>query len=69
MRIRFGPSHYYRDIYKKLQSLTRGSRNVKDDHIDMEEAMIKVYVEEEREATIARFFDRLNRDIVNVLDF
>jgi hypothetical protein len=56
MRQRFVPSHYYRDLYQKLQNLTEGSRSVEDYHKKMEVAMIWANVEEDREATIARFF-------------
>jgi hypothetical protein len=40
MRRRFVPSHYYRDLYQKLQKLTQGSRSVEDYHKEMEVAMI-----------------------------
>ena len=55
MRRRFVPSHYYRDLYKKLQSLTQGYKSVDDYHKEMEIAMIRANVEEDREATMARF--------------
>uniref|UniRef100_A0A2N9HVG4 Retrotransposon gag domain-containing protein n=1 Tax=Fagus sylvatica TaxID=28930 RepID=A0A2N9HVG4_FAGSY len=47
MRRRFVPSHYYRDLYQKLQNLTQGSRSVEDYHKEMEVAMIRAnhYVE------------------------
>uniref|UniRef100_A0A2N9G226 Reverse transcriptase/retrotransposon-derived protein RNase H-like domain-containing protein n=1 Tax=Fagus sylvatica TaxID=28930 RepID=A0A2N9G226_FAGSY len=61
MRRRFVPSHFYRDLYQKLQNLTQGSRNV-------EVAMIRANVEEEREVTMARFLSGLNRDIANVIE-
>lgn len=40
MRRRFVPSHYYRDLYQKLQSLRQGSRSVEDYFKEMEIAMI-----------------------------
>ena len=61
MLLRFLPSHYYRDLYQKLQNLTQGSRSV-------EVAMIRANVEEDREATMARFLSGLNRDITNVIE-
>jgi hypothetical protein len=67
MRRRFVPNHFYRDLYQKLQNLTQGSRSVEDYNKEMEMAMIRVNVEEDREATMARFFSGLNRDIANVL--
>ena len=36
----FVPSHYYRDLYKKLQSLTQGYRSVDDYYKEMEIALI-----------------------------
>jgi hypothetical protein len=68
MRRRFVPSHYYRDLYQKLQNLTQGSRSVEDYHKEMEVAMIRANVEEDREATMARFLSGLNRDIANVVE-
>ena len=60
MRRWFVLSHYYRDLYKKLQSLTQGYRSVDDYHKEMEIAMIRANVEEDREATMARFLNGLN---------
>ncbi|XP_035539640.1 uncharacterized protein LOC118344014 [Juglans regia] len=68
MRRRFVPSHYYRDLFQKLQNLTQGSRSVEDYHKEMEVAMIRANVEEDREATMARFLSGLNRDIANVIE-
>ena len=68
MRRRFVLSHYYRDLYQKLQSLTRGYRSVGDYHKEMEIVMIRANVEEYREATMARFLNGLNRDIANVVE-
>jgi hypothetical protein len=68
MRRRFVPSHFYRDLYQRLQNLTQGSRSVEDYHKEMEVAMIRANVEEDREATMARFLSCLNRDIANVIE-
>ena len=67
MRRRFVPSHYYKDLYQKLQSLTQGYRSVDDYHKEMEITMIWANVEEDREATMARFLNGL-RDIANVVE-
>ena len=40
MRRRFVPSHYYRDLHKKLQTLTQDSMSVEDYYKEMEIAMI-----------------------------
>ena len=39
-----------------------------DYHKEMEIAMIRANVEEDREATMARFLNWLNRDIANVVE-
>ena len=68
MRRRFVPSHYYRDLYQKLQSLTQGYKSADDYHKEMEIVMIRASVEEDREATMARFLNGLNQDIANVVE-
>uniref|UniRef100_A0A2N9FJK7 CCHC-type domain-containing protein n=1 Tax=Fagus sylvatica TaxID=28930 RepID=A0A2N9FJK7_FAGSY len=45
-----------------------GSRSVEDYHKEMEVAMIRANVEEDREATMARFLSGLNRNIANVIE-
>ncbi|KAH9744149.1 hypothetical protein KPL70_003565 [Citrus sinensis] len=68
MRRRFVPSHYYRELHQRLQSLIQGSRSVEDYHKEMKIIMIRANIEEEREATMARFLHGLNQDIANVVD-
>jgi hypothetical protein len=68
MRRRFVPSHYYRDLYQKLQNLTQGPRSVEDYYKEMEVAMIRANVVEDREVTMARFLSGLNRDIAHVVE-
>lgn len=68
MRKRFVPSHYFRDLYCKLQTLNQGTKSVEDYYKEMEIAMIRANVEEDREATMARFLSGLNRDIANVVE-
>ena len=61
MRKRFVPNHYYRELYQKLQNLYQGSMSVEDYYTEMEVAMIRANVVEDREATMARFLGGLNR--------
>ncbi|XP_038972522.1 uncharacterized protein LOC120104801 [Phoenix dactylifera] len=68
MRKRFVPSHYYRDLHRKLQSLTQGSMSVEDYYKEMEIAMIRANVEEDREATMARFIGGLKKEIADVVE-
>ena len=65
MRRRFIPNHYYRDLF---QSLTQDSKSVKDYHEEMEDAMIRANVEEDRETIMVRFLNGLNRDIANIVE-
>jgi len=62
------PNHYYRDLYMKLQGLNQGSRSVDEYFKEMEIAKIRANVIEDLEATMARFLNGLNRDIVNVVE-
>ena len=68
MRRRFIPGHYHKDLFQRLQILTQGSKSVEDYHKEMEVAMIRANVEEDREATMARFLNGLNRDIATVVE-
>ncbi|RDY10238.1 hypothetical protein CR513_05275, partial [Mucuna pruriens] len=68
MRRRFVPSHYHRDLHRKLQSLTQGSMSVEDYYKEMEIAMIRANVEEDREATMARFIGGLKKEIADVVE-
>ena len=61
-------SHYYRDLYLKLQGLNQGYKTVDEYHKEMEITMIRANVVEDREATMARFLNGLNRDIANVVE-
>lgn len=63
MRKRFVPSYYYRSLYQKLQNLKQGNKSVEDYHKEMEMAMIRANIEEDMEATMARFLSGLNYDI------
>ena len=68
MRRRFVPSHYYWDLYLKLQGLHQGNRSVDEYYKEMEMAMITANVEEDREATMARYLNGLNREIANTIE-
>src|SRR3954471_13601033 len=68
MRKRFVPTHYYRELFKRLQGLSQGNRSVDEYYQDMEIAMIRANVEEDREATMARFLAGLNQEIANQVE-
>ena len=63
MRKRFVPNHYYRELYNKLQTLRQGSKTVDEYYKEMEIAMIRANIVEDREATMARFLAGLHWDI------
>ena len=48
--------------------MTQGSKSVEDYFKEMEIAMIRAKVEEDDEATMARFINGLNREIANIVD-
>src|SRR5262249_23530927 len=68
MRKRYIPSHYYRDLYRKLQGLTQGSKSVEDYYKEMEIAMIRASVKEDCEVTMARFIGGLNKEIADIVE-
>ncbi|RVW27431.1 hypothetical protein CK203_095406 [Vitis vinifera] len=61
-------SHYYHELYQKLQSLAQCNRSVEDYYKEMEIAMIRENVGEDQEATMARFLVGLNREIANLVE-
>ncbi|XP_071926180.1 uncharacterized protein [Coffea arabica] len=63
MRIRFVPGHYTRDLYHQLQTLVQGNRSVDEYHKEMEILMLRADVQEDLEATMARFLSWLRPDI------
>ncbi len=68
MRKRFVPSYYYRELRQRLQRLTQGYKCVDEYYKEMEVAMVRANVEEDREATMARFLSGLNPDIANIVE-
>ena len=68
MRRRFVPSHYHRELHQRLRNLLQGNRTVDDYFKEMETLMLRADVHEECEATMSRFMDGLNRDIIDHLE-
>ena len=68
MRKRFVPTYYYRELYNKLQNLRQGNRGVEEYYKEMEVAMARANIGEDREATMARFLAGLNREIQNLVE-
>ena len=55
IRKRFVSTYYYRELYNKLQNLRQGNRSVEEYYKEMKFAMAIENIEEDREATMARF--------------
>ncbi|KAE8718649.1 hypothetical protein F3Y22_tig00110007pilonHSYRG00200 [Hibiscus syriacus] len=68
MRKRFVPTHYHLDLYHKLQNLKQENHSIEDYFKEMEIAMIRANVDEDREATMARFLSGLIPEIVNLVE-
>ncbi|XP_071923187.1 uncharacterized protein [Coffea arabica] len=68
MRKRFVPSYYNRDLHSKLQTLTQGNMSVEDYHKEIEMAMMRANIQEDNEATMARFLRGLNPDLQDALE-
>ncbi|KAL4386702.1 hypothetical protein GQ457_09G018560 [Hibiscus cannabinus] len=68
MRKRFIPTHYHRELLRKLQNLTQGSMSVEDYFKEMELAMIRANIEEDQETIIARFVSGLNPEIADTVE-
>nr|XP_027122191.1 uncharacterized protein LOC113739146 [Coffea arabica] len=63
MRTPFVLGHYTRDLYHRLQTLVQGNRSVDEYHKEMEILMLRADVQEDPEATMARFLSGLRPDI------
>ncbi|XP_016580394.1 uncharacterized protein LOC107878037 [Capsicum annuum] len=68
MRKPFVPSHFQRDLQKRLQNLRQGSMFVDDYFKAMDMAMIQANCNEDEEATMARFLNGLNGEISDVVE-
>ena len=55
IRKRFVLTYNYRELYNKLQNLRQGNCSVEEYYKEMKFAMAIANIEEDREATMARF--------------
>ena len=60
-------SHYYRKLYQRLQILTQSAKSVENYHKEIEMAMIRANIEEDKETTVVRFLPGLNCDIQDIM--
>ena len=68
MRRRFVPSHYYRELYQMLESLSQGTKSVDEYFKEIELATIQANIEEDREATMVKFINGFNHDIALIVE-
>nr|XP_027109214.1 uncharacterized protein LOC113729084 [Coffea arabica] len=68
MRKRFVPSYYNRDLYSKLQTLTQGNMSVENYYKEIEMAMMRANIQEDNEATMARFLRGLKPKLQEALE-
>jgi len=61
-------SHYYRELYQVLQSLSQGTKSVDEYFKNMEIVMIQASVQEDREGTMNMFMNDLNHDITYIVE-
>jgi hypothetical protein len=61
-------SHYYRELYQKLQGLSQGIKNVDEYFKEMELAMIRANIEKDREATMTKFINELYHDMTHIME-
>ena len=61
MKKRFVPEHYCRELIQKLQ----GFKNIKHYHMEMEIAIIRADIIDDREVIMTRFLNNLNKEINN----
>jgi hypothetical protein len=63
MRARFVPRHHHYDLFDKLQNLKQGNLFVDEYYKEMEKAMIRANVFEDKKQLIAWFMSDLHRNI------
>ena len=68
MKSRFVP-HYQRDLRLKLQNLKQGDKGVEEYYQELLIGLACCGIHEDDDDTSARFFDGLNRDIQDILDY
>ena len=68
MRKRFIPTYYYHELYNKLQNLRQDNYSVEEYFKETDVAMVRVNIEEDRKATMARFLAGLNQEVQNVVE-
>jgi hypothetical protein len=68
MRHHFVPSYYERQLYKRLQGLTQGSRTMEEYYKEMEVLLIRTKTQESNDAKMARFLHGINDEISDFVE-
>ncbi|XP_070017473.1 uncharacterized protein [Nicotiana sylvestris] len=68
MMDRFVPSHYHREIIKKLHNLVQGHKSVEEYHNTMKVFKMKANLNEVEEIIMTQFHSGLNKDITNHIE-
>ncbi|KAI5653262.1 hypothetical protein M9H77_30449 [Catharanthus roseus] len=68
MRERFVPEHYYRDLHYKLMTLKQGAKSVEEYRQELELYILRLNLEEDKDASMVRFLSSLQREIANQLE-
>ena len=63
MKRRFVPEHFTRTLYTCLQQLRQGKSSVEEYYKEMEILLIRTGIEEQEEATMARFMHGLKSEV------
>ena len=66
--MQFVSNIYCMELYQKLQGLGQGFKFMQDYYKEMKIGIIQANVVEDRQTIVARFLNRLNRDIANVVE-
>jgi len=68
MSRQFIHSHYYKELYQKLQWLGQGTKYVDENHKKMKITMVRANIMKDKKAIIAKFLNGLNPKITNIIE-
>jgi hypothetical protein len=69
MKSRFVPPYYQHDLRMKLQTLKQGDKSVEAYYQELFISLSHCGIHEDDQAIVVRFFDGLNHDIQDILDY
>jgi hypothetical protein len=68
MSRQFIHSHYYKELYQKLQWLGQGTKYVDKNHKKTKIMMVRANIMKDKKAIIAKFLNGLNPKITNIIE-